>query len=786
MKKRILSIALAVALLFTLIPLGATPVKAASEFTVSSECLELIKKWEGFSAKPYWDYSQWTVGYGTRVPNGKLEQYQSEGISQEEAEKLLHDMLADMGKSINSFADKFGLTLNQAQFDALLSLSFNCGANWVYQTSTLRTAIVEGWTGDDFLFAFGQWSNAGGSTVPALVRRRLAEANIYLNGVYDTTLPGNYCYVRFDANGGETEIIVQAYDSDATSQIRAVPTYEGYHFEGWYTDPTGGELVTVLDSGVRSYTLYAHWSAENGEGLPQDPADQQIQGTPVNYQKQIATGVLNSFNQPVKGALVVDAYQLGGIVDIVAEYTDNSGIKWGKISNGGWINLTYTQEPSEEENIGTEIQATVTVTATDVNVRRGPGTSYACVGKANKGDVLNITAVSTGGGYTWGKFSAGWIALKYTNYEATENNGSSGAEAPDKAPEETTKPPVDNGAPVVIATGKVVLSSGVLNVRSGAGTGNPVVASLRNGTAVEIYERKAVGTTEWGRISNGWISLDYVKLDVKQEPENPGNGNTDTGSNDNVNTEGNDNTNTGTNDNTAGNDGNDSMAQPGGTTGSEGASVTGKVVLSSGRLNVRSGAGTTHSVVGSLGAGTSVVITEQKTVGNTVWGKISNGWISMDYVRLDTDNSGETESTHGVVSSGGSQLRVRTGPGMSYAIAAYLDDGTAVEILERKTVNGTVWGRISNGWISLNYVKLGNDAAAPSQPENSGSDSTAQTGTVTLTSGRLNVRSGAGTSYKIVSSLTNGAKVTILETTTVDGVSWGRISIGWICMDYVK
>ena len=31
-----------------------------------------------------------------------------------------------------------------------------------------------------------------------------------------------------------------------------------------------------------------------------------------------------------------------------------------------------------------------------------------------------------------------------------------------------------------------------------------------------------------------------------------------------------------------------------------------------------------------------------------------------------------------------------------------------------------------------------------------------------------------------------GDKVTVLETVTVDGVDWGRIEQGWICMDYVS
>ena len=55
----------------------------------------------------------------------------------------------------------------------------------------------------------------------------------------------------------------------------------------------------------------------------------------------------------------------------------------------------------------------------------------------------------------------------------------------------------------------------------------------------------------------------------------------------------------------------------------------------------------------------------------------------------------------------------------------------------------------------------------------------------TITGNELRVRSGAGTSYKIVGVLYNGAKVEILETKTVNGTQWGRIAKGWICMDYV-
>ena len=772
MKKRILSIILAVVLLIALIPVSAIPVSAASDFKASQEMIDLLKRFEGFSLRPYWDYSQWTVGYGTRVPDGKLEEYKANGIPMDEAEALLAEFLEDMGADVNSFIDKFGLTVTQAQFDAMLSLSFNCGTSWLYKPSTLRTAVVEGWTGDDFVFAFAQWSNSGNETIPGLIRRRLAEANMYLNGVYDREVPDNYAYVQFNPNGGICEIKVQGYDVNTAPEIRAVPTYDSYVFDGWYTDPTGGEKVTKLDAGVKGYTLYAHWRAGDGAGAPQDN-NQNITGTTVNYEKQIATGVLNSFQQPVKGALVVDAYQNGEVVKIVSEYTDASGIKWGKVSNdGGWINLAYTQdfvETDEDEGPGVK----VTVTGSDVNIRRGPGTAYAVVGQADKGDTLEITRTAAGGGYTWGKSSKGWIALKYTDYDTVVKG-----EEPEQKPEETPeqkpeqKPDDTQKEETVVATGKVKLQSGRLNIRSGPSTGYGTVGSLGNGESVKIYEIKKSGAMEWGRIDKGWISLSYVTLNKN---------NTQTEQNPQEKPE--------------------QQPEQKPESGNSTAGVTGKVVVTSGRLNIRSGAGTNYSVVGWLSAGETVTITEQKTVSGTPWGKTAKGWVCMNYISVSsasgntgssgtTNNGGTTSGTEstgsvkGTVSASGSMLRVRTGPGSSYAIAAYLEDGSTVVILEQKTVGATVWGRIDKGWISLNYVKLDSTTSVPEQDKEDTSSSGTITGTVIADV--LNVRSDAGTNNRIVGRLYNGQKVTILETKMVGTVKWGRISTGWISMDYIK
>lgn len=784
MRKRLFTYILAAALLLTLIPFGAVRAEAASDFVASAELVEVIKKWEGFCAKPVWDYGQWSVGYGTRAPDEHLARYRAEGISEEEATQLLMGYMESMGKSVNSFIDKFGLNATQGQFDAMVSLTYNCGSRWMLETSTLRTSIIDGWTGNDFVFAWGQWSTAGGVTLPGLVRRRLAEANMFLNGQYSSTPPSDFCYTYFNANGGTGDVVTQAFVAGDPVDIRATATYEGCVFQGWYTDPTGGDKIEKLDSSLTGYTLYAHWGAGEGADQPQDTPAQTITGTPVNYSKQVVSATLNAFTQPVKGAMVVDAFIQHDIVDIVAEYTDASGIKWGKVKNVGWINLTYTQDPSDDTQ---QDGVTIKVIGNDVNIRRGPGTTYASVGRVNAGTELVITQTKTGGGYTWGRCSKGWIALKFTNYDDAVNDNID----QDNSNTETT-PAKQMGT---------VRVDDFLRIRTQPGVANAVVGVLTGGTRVEILEQKAVGGMIWGRIDKGWISLDYVVLDKAQtqQPEE-----------------------TKPEETTPPTTTAPEETKPTEPPKQETPAVTGKVKLTSGRLNVRSGPSTGYSVVSSYANGTAVTILEQKTVGTVTWGRTDKGWISLDYVKLDTAQTEKPEETQpeettpptttpeettpeekpeekptqatsetGTVSLTSGCLRVRSGPGTGYSIVDNLYNGAKVTITERKTVGTSQWGKTAKGWVCLDYVKFGStntgNTTTGNQNNNTGSDSSTSenlTGSVNV-SDFLRVRSGAGTNYSVVGYYYKNNKVTITEQKTVGGTKWGKTDKGWICLDYV-
>lgn len=157
------------------------PVYAAEDMKVSQECIELIKAAEGFSRYKYWDYSQWTIGYGTGVSEDEY----PDGITEAEAEELLYNAVVRYEGYVNNFADRYDVSLKQNQFDALVSLTYNMGNIWsAYDTFDLKTYVINGSENYSFLDiakGFGEWRVAGGSVIQGLVTRRQEETKLFLS-----------------------------------------------------------------------------------------------------------------------------------------------------------------------------------------------------------------------------------------------------------------------------------------------------------------------------------------------------------------------------------------------------------------------------------------------------------------------------------------------------------------------------------------------------------------------------------------------------------------------------
>ncbi len=732
MKRRITCFLLAIMMIIGLCPIAVLNASAVSNLKTSLDAIELIEKFEGFRSHAYYDYGQYSIGYGTSC--GK-DEYPN-GITEAEAEALLIDRLAkSVEPAVNEFADTYSLNFTQGQFDALVMFTYNVGEGWMSAPGMFRQAVIDGETGDDFVYKMSLWSNAGGSPLPGLLNRRLCEADIYLNGHYSFTARSDYNYVIYNPQGGVLSDKMQGYISTTDVPVRAVPVRTGYQFAGWYTSAQGGQKVTHLTAMHHGTTLYAQW----------------------HLGVTVTNATLNVRDNPGAGNSWVATLSQGDKVVVLNTQTVGDQV-WGQIENG-WIDLEYTNYEvlkDEEDSTDAPVIASGVVKVNDyLNVRQGPGTHYPQVGKLLPGAKVEFTKFQKVGYADWGRTKDGWVCMDYI---VLDKEGESGPAEPDVDNPDTDKPdtnPPDVDTPdpdvpgdsAVLYTGTVI-NTNSLRVRQEPGTKNKQVGTLVRGEKVEILEEREVDDAPWGRIASGWICLLYIEADPSQE----------------------DLTN----------------AKYG-------------YVISFSPLNIRSAPGAHNLLRGTLNPGTIIPIFEEVQYNNETWGRTKRGWVCMKYVTIDPNlKSDEVEvpdgggdvtpdvPDEGPVPPGttplytGSvygtyNLRLRTGPGTNYAEVTQLTYGYKLNIYEVRPVNNLLWGRVDKGWVCLTYVELDPTPANVRQPL------TATVETYTP----LKIRKGPDVSYEQLGLLTNGDVVTIYEIDNSGKRPWGRIDNGWICLDYV-
>ena len=314
-----------------------------------------------------------------------------------------------------------------------------------------------------------------------------------------------------------------------------------------------------------------------------------------------------------------------------------------------------------------------------------------------------------------------------------------------------TQKPGDSTTTETVQTGTVKVSNS-LNVRSGAGTNYSVLGSLSNGAKVEI-----VGTSgSWYKIKYGsgygYVSKDYVTVSSSSNNSSSNSGSSNSGSSNNTIT-------------------------------TPSTSTTGTIKVND-TLNVRSGAGTSYSVIGSLKNGATVEIVE--TSGS--WYKIKYGsgygYVSKDYVTVSSSNNNSssnnttttpsTSTTTGIIKVNDA-LNVRSGAGTSYSVIGSLKNGATIEIVE--TVNSWYKIKFNNGYgyVSKDYVVLQNRSIAENVAMKEG----------TVVTVALKVRESNNFESDIIGTIAMGEKISVLE----DNGEWSKISYkqsnGYILNEYV-
>lgn len=145
---------------------------------VSQVCYDFIKSFEGLSLAAYPDPATkaepFTIGYGTTVYDDGRKARLGDVITKDRAEFLLKLQVDEKAKEIESYLP----TLNQNQFDALVSFAYNCGVN-ALKKSTLLKKVKKNASDPSIELEFMKWDKAANKKLKGLTKRRQAEADLY-------------------------------------------------------------------------------------------------------------------------------------------------------------------------------------------------------------------------------------------------------------------------------------------------------------------------------------------------------------------------------------------------------------------------------------------------------------------------------------------------------------------------------------------------------------------------------------------------------------------------------
>ena len=494
------------------------------------------------------------------------------------------------------------------------------------------------------------------------------------------------------------------------------------------TDTSNSEWYAVrLSNGSTGY-IYAEYISMSTGGSTSNGEERSAKTTEyVNFRSGPGT------NYSSKGVIA-----LGTTVTV----TDTSNAQWYavRLSNGstGYIFAEYisftgsntpsaTAAPTQAPSNGSEQTAKTTEY---VNFRSGPGTNYSSKGVIALGTTVTVTDTSNSEWYAvrLSNGSTGYIFAQYLKL-----NSSSSA----------TATPAPSGSEQSAKTTEYV------NFRSGPGTNYSSKGVIASGTTVTVTDRS---NSQWYAVrlangSTGYIFAQYLKV-------------------------------TGT-----------SSATPTPTptqAPSNDGTVQAKLTAD---VNLRRGAGTNYGVIKVIGTGTTVTVTDAS---NSQWYKVklsdgTEGYLFSEYLKVTSGNIDSAKpsatptptpapSNGTVQAKTTSDLNVRKGPGTSYGIVKVIDMNVTVTVTE---ATNSSWYKVklsdgTEGYLAAQYLKITSGDINSVKPGNSGDDNTnngnnsnapATDEYVRVTVG-LNLRSEPNTSCKVLTVLSTGTVLNVLDRKT--------------------
>lgn len=408
----------------------------------------------------------------------------------------------------------------------------------------------------------------------------------------------------------------------------------------------------------------------------------------------VTGSAVNVRTGPGTGYSKVGTAQKGAVYPILGSRKASDGVLWYNITFGSrsaWIISRYVSVSSSavlSRVTGANGSAigSLTVTAASAVVRTGAGTGYSKMGTVSRGGTYKVyVSVTDSAGTVWYKIpfgsSYGYVVSSQVSYTAS---GSGSTQATTTKPAGSAIVTGANGS----AIGTLTITSGPVNVRTGAGTNYSKLGTTTRGKTYKVYaSAKDSAGKVWYKIpfgsGYGYVISTYVSFKAGSAP--------------------------GTAATTTAN-------RPAVVTGVNGSAI-GVLTLTGDNVNVRTGAGTNYSKMGTVSRGkTYKVYASAKDSAGTVWYKIpfgsSYGYVISSYVSF-TAGSGAAATTTTIAATTTTAATLPTsasGKVHPQIIERTLTVSTAGNVYSDAGTNNSVAGSVGKGAQYL-AVDWKNDSA---------------------------------------------------------------------------
>ncbi len=515
--------------------------------------------------------------------------------------------------------------------------------------------------------------------------------------------------------------------------------------DGWYyvTAVFHGETIKGYISG--KYVSVEQAAAATGTPTKVPVASSGNTASDFSVPARIWVSELNIRQTASTSGALVDTLKSGASVTVIGQtYTGSD--KWYRVTyqSGGktvtgyayaaYVTLngqipTATPVPTAAPtaapsagNTASEFSVPARVIASTVNIRSGAGTGNSVITTLTYGTQVTATGASKVGNDTWYRISFDLNGTKkvgyaYGPYISLTTALPTATPAPTAAP--TAAPSAGDTASEFSVPAKVIAS--IVNIRSGAGTGNSVITTLTYGTQVTATGASKVGNDTWYRISFdlngtkkvGYAYGPYISLTAALPTATP--------------------VPTATPKPTA-------TPAPTATPVPEGILADYRIpaTVAASSLNVREQAGTDKAIVAILMNTAKVTATGSCFVGGDRWyciefdlnGVKKTGYVFGQYLKLSEPEPSKTPTpTEGSVLTpteapaisvtgefayaakvSATQLNLRKGPGTEHGVVRLLTKDAAVTVTGEEQNGTDKWYRVSadgeEGYVLSDYIKL--------------------------------------------------------------------------------